>query len=101
MALEPEDTYRLNVWSFLTDFQKLKTKFIELARIAYHATKDLNGRNPSADECEKLFSGILLKSEIFRGILNRKYLLLPDFYQSYALAFARYVLHNHWPEVSL
>ena|SRR5215813_6349030 len=100
MALELEDIYRLNVWSFLKDFEKLRKEFIELARIAYHSTKDLTGKNPSADECEQLFSGILLKTEIFRGILAKKYLLLPDFYRSYALAFARYVLHNYWVKIS-
>ena len=101
MTLEPEDTYRLKVWSFLNDLQKLRTDFIELARFAYNSTKKLNGRDPSPDECEHLFRGILLGAKIFQGALSRKYLLLPAFYESCALSFARYVLHNYWDEISL
>jgi hypothetical protein len=100
MPLEPEDTYRLGIWSFLKDFQNLRPKFIELARISYHSTRDLQGTKAGPDDCERLFCGILLSPPIFRGILARKAWLLPSFYGAYALAFARHVLHNHWQEIS-
>jgi hypothetical protein len=100
MPLQPEDTYRLEIWSFLKDLQKLGPEFIELARIAYHSTSDLKGKRADPDDCERLYSGVLLGSSMFRGVLARKAWLLPQFYGAYALAFARYVLHNHWQEIS-
>jgi hypothetical protein len=100
MPLEPEDTHRLFIWSFLTDFKKLRADFIDLARIAYNSTKDLKGTKPDPDDCESLYSGLLLNAPIFQGVLARKYFLSPTFYRASALAFARYVLHNNWNEIS-
>ena len=101
MALDPNDEYALHIWSFLKDFRKRRSEFIELARIARHSVEDLKRRPPTPDECERLYQGILLNVEIFRGILARKRFLLPSYYQAYALAFARYVLHNHWVEIRI
>lgn len=101
MPLQPEDIYRLQIWSFIKDFQSRKAEFIDLARIAYHSTKVLAGARPTPDDCERLFSGVLLGAPIFGGVLARKRFLRPIFYPAYSLAFARYVLHNHWREISV
>lgn len=100
MALNPDDTYRLGVWSFLNDFRKLRKEFIELAKYAFYSTKQLKRTRPTPDDCERLYAGILLSVQLFRGVLARKAFLLPSYYDAYALAFARYVLHNCWDEIS-
>jgi len=99
MPLEDEDSYRLQIWSFLTDFLKHRLEFLELARVAYHSTSDLKGSEPTPDDCERIYAGVLLSTAVFRGVLARKHFLLPSFYHAYALAFARYVLHNYWDEI--
>jgi hypothetical protein len=101
MPLDPNDELILTIWNFRKDFRKQKSEFLELARRAYDLTAGLIGDKPSQDDCEKLYELTLAKSEIFRGILARKVLLMPSLYKSMRLAFARYVLHNYWDEISL
>jgi hypothetical protein len=101
MAFDPNDEENLQIWSFLSDFQGLRSDFIDLARIAYHSVRQLKRTEPFPEDCETLYQGVLLGSQIFRGILHRKRWLRSSFYASYGLAFARYVLHNYWDEISL
>jgi hypothetical protein len=101
MALDPNDRDRLHLWSFLEDFQKLRSDFIDLARIARNSVEDLKQARATPEDCEIAYQGVLLSTQIFRGILARKRFISPTFYPSHGLVFARYVLHNYWAEISL
>lgn len=101
MSLDAQDVLKLENWSFLKDYRKRQAELIQLAQAAYRGTKSLLGYEPTPDDCERLYTAMLIGTDIFRGIVARKRHLPPAFYESMSLALAKYVLHTQWSEISV
>lgn len=70
-----------------------------LARASYEFTETLLGHTPTPNDCEGIYSVLLLGSDLFRGMVARKRHLSPAFYEAMSIALAKYVLHTDWDAI--
>ena len=94
------DLQTLKSRSFLTDYMKNRTKFIEVGKIVYQALLNHGGTVPAEADMERPLAVALQSTTLFNTLCAAKPHANPVFYPTFAYALARYILDDSWNEIS-